>query len=192
MNKVTFVDLETSGLCPERCQILEVGLVTVRDGEIVAHTHFYIDHPLITFEHGALVKFGDRHHDRVSGVEVATPFHAGYLIPDHLNVNWSGKALLGGKNVAGFDRLFLDRLILGLPAGHRTVDIGNIYCRHDDPTIPDLAQCVKRGKLMGIEVTKEVTHTALDDAWVCAELYAGWWKRQRDQTNLVTNWCKNG
>lgn len=76
----------------------------------------------------------------------------------------TGRFNIAGKNFSGFDKLFLEKYncfkksILN-KSRHRVLDVGSMYVRKEDESIPDLKECLLRA---GIEV--EVPHTAVEDA----------------------------
>lgn len=186
MWKAAFCDLETSGLKAGENQVLEVAMVLFRDGVIDEKNslHFYLNHKLISYNFDALVKFGDRIRDRVPGVRVATdPTQAADWVRHWLiyqawaSPNAGTKITFGGKNFGSFDRPFLMQICPWLYefTPHRSIDLGNLYLDRNDSVLPDLATCRERALKSGVEITREVTHTALDDAIVTAELYKGWW-----------------
>lgn len=186
MWKAVFCDLETSGLKAKENQVLEVAMVTFKEGVIDEKNslHFYLNHKNITFNFDALVKFGDRVRDRVPGVRVASdPTEAASWIRQFLIYQAGGspgsgtKITFGGKNFASFDLPFLMDVCPWLYdfTKHRAIDLGNLYLDRQDYVMPDLSMCRERALKSGVTISREVTHTALDDAIVTAELYKGWW-----------------
>lgn len=178
-------DLETTGLSPLRNQVVEIGAVLVVDGVVHYGTNFhcYVDHDVLCYDLEALKKFGTRLDNRHPDVRVLDREQAWLQL-----VTWSrtitneSKPTWGGKNFSNFDAPFLDALSEGRfkdhYCKHRIVDLGSKY---EDPkfdkVLPDLETCRKRALKCGVQGTyiqKPVTHTALDDAAVCAELYVGW------------------
>lgn len=145
--------------------------------------HFYIQHKTLTYDIEALKKFGTRL-DYKEGVKIVLPYQASMLIQSIIQefTDNAQKPHLGGKNVGAFDLQFLLNLdsSLGKMIKHRFVDIGNLFHRPGDEELPDLDTCLKRGQENGIPISCEVTHTALDDAMVCAELYAGWYNLNKN------------
>lgn len=200
MDNVLFCDLETSGLDPLVHQTLELAIVPYYEGKVLDKDglHFYIDHPRITYDLEALKKFGDRINDRRRDVKVLDVRDVPARVLDYVDC-WVGfdnsikiKPTFGGKNFGGFDKLFLNQLIpdLNRAIPHRSVDIGNKFHGPGDRGLPDLELCRKRALACGASgkyVHTSVTHTALEDAALCAELYDCWIK---GMTGLVTkpNW----
>lgn len=188
--KIVFLDLETTGLDPLLNQTVEVAMVPMESGSILTNQidHFYISHPRLTYDVEALKKFGTRldrqYHVPVLQARDAAERIRRFMI-EHIEYedNVSRKPHLGGKNVGGFDLQFLKALSPQIPelVKHRSVDLGNLFHRWDDKELPDLNECLKRGKAMGIDIQSSVTHTALDDAMVCSELYVGWCKLQMEK-----------
>lgn len=172
-------------------------MVPVASGSILMSEadHFYIQYKQLTYDVQALKKFGTRL-DYKEGVPVLDRVNAARRIKSYLRKNYykdqkfntHRKPHIGGKNIGGFDAQFLKALdpeILEC-AKHRYVDLGNLFHRFDDNEIPDLSECLRRGKAMGIQITRAVTHTALDDAIVCAELYVGMYNKAKHANYFET------
>jgi len=166
------IDLETTGLDPETCQILEIGAVTSEGREF----HCYVDNGLIQGEPYALQmnqailkKIANNHLDLVSVKHVVSYFK-GWL-PEQ----WTAT----GKNFASFDLPFLLRLPgWDIKVKHRIVDPGNLYWKpvFDGHCLPDLKTCMERAGIGG-----DVPHTALEDAKIVLELV----KRYYDSQNTA-------
>lgn len=199
--RIIFIDLETTGLDPLKNQIVEVGMVPVENGVVLNKQvdHFYIDHPNLTYNVDALRKFGTRLDDRKRGAAVLLPGEAESRIRSSIKLFTPGrvegsrqvldKPHLGGKNVGSFDLQFLKVLVPDIESltKHRAIDLGNLFHRPDDTGIPDLAECLRRGKCwLRAGFNTKVTHTALDDAMVCAELYAGWYRINKQSYEMAT------
>lgn len=185
MRQALFLDLETSGLSSDYNQILEIGIVEVKDGVVNYDNmfHCYIDHPRITYSFSTLKKFGDRIKDRKPDVRVLSEDSASNSLKTFMRKHSApNTAILGGKNVGIFDSRFLDKWIgAEVMRGyikHRIIDIGNLYGHPKDSCPPSLGECLVRARWFGINgrfINQLVGHTALEDAFQCAELYAGWW-----------------
>lgn len=163
------IDIETTGLNPATCQILEIGMVVddwVTPIEELPHFHCLIDNGLIFGEPYALQmnaailkKIADPAFYKSQPDEVATlmgTFFAANKIP--LN-----RVPAAGKNFASFDRQFLERLPRMknfFKFNHRSYDPGMLFLDFEnDEGIPDSKTCMERAGLTG-----EVAHTALEDA----------------------------
>ncbi len=85
--------------------------------------------------------------------------------------NHTGKIVLAGKNVAGFDLRFLKKLSgwSEFPVHHRVLDPGNLFLRPDDREPPSTDECLRRA---GIATT--VQHDALSDAYDVCKLIRNW------------------
>lgn len=166
------VDLETTGLDHNYCQILEVGAV-IEDWEHgivegLPQFHAYVIHDRIVGEayalsmHGVILR-------RIAKQEA--PFK--YLRPgevlrelgtfaeknglDRMHLNGAG------KNFGSFDLNFL-KLLPGygtvINFKHRSIDAGNLYWNPAiDKCLPNTEECLKRA---GIQ--KEVAHNAVEDS----------------------------
>lgn len=191
MKRVFFVDLETTGLDSNENQTVEVAVVEFLQGEILydKSLHFYIKHKNLNFNVDALVKFGDRIKDRVPGVPVYDSYEAEYIIRDwfkhrqEFTLDKDAKPIrfnVGGKNFGGFDLGFFTKIMPTFTKiiRHRYSDLGNKYEDRDDDELPSLEVCRGRAIKAGVTgryVGQAVTHTALEDATLSAELYKGWW-----------------
>jgi hypothetical protein len=72
---------------------------------------------------------------------------------------------VAGKNVAGFDLPFLKNAFMP-KFHHRVIDPGMMYFDpRNDKVVPDLKECKKRAKLPEV-----VSHEAMDDAWDVIQL----------------------
>ena len=162
------IDIETTGLNPENCQILEIGAV-IEDwiSPILSLPHFH-----------CLVK-----HDHYCGQAQALAMHGAIfelltddepqlmvLRPKDVYSHFShwlaqndltGTVTPAGKNFAGFDKQFLYRL----PGfkhrfSQRTIDPAMLYWNPEtDDKLPDTKTCLERADL-----STEILHVALDDA----------------------------
>jgi oligoribonuclease (3'-5' exoribonuclease) len=175
--KYVSIDLETTGLDPQTCQILQIAMV-------IADTE---DH---TTPVEALPSFvGYLKSDEYRGNAYALQLNAEILkvlcgkvktqdpiyeatwplrddMRDFLDAHipCPQPVVLAGKNVGGFDLPFLlEHGLLNYGIGdrldHRVLDPGPMYALPSDKVVPGLKVCLKRA---GYD--EEVTHDALDDA----------------------------
>jgi oligoribonuclease len=181
------IDLETTGLDPSFCQILEIGAV-VDDTKWLdklkdAKTHqSFGGRP---FFHAYLVN------ERITGTVYALMMNAGIIEKiakrsDHKSFNFYSpaeavekfldfvyehfpskdykKVTVAGKNFSSFDRNFLAQLPdsgeLLSRFHHRVLDPASLYFYGEDTELPNLDLCLKRAGVPG-----EVTHNACEDAW---------------------------
>ncbi len=156
------IDIETTGLDPENCQILEIGMVTQEGKEF----HCYVDNGIIIGEAYALRMNQKILKNRAAGNH-----------PDTLDVYDVVKAMkdwlpddftVVGKNFGVFDLQFLKKLPgWDIKINYRIMDVGNLYwrLRFDGDTLPSLKICMQRAGILG-----EVPHTALEDAKIVMEL----------------------
>ena len=195
------IDIETTGLDPETCQILEIGAVfddwtlSIRD---LPTFHCYVVHKQIVGQPFApalnaaiLRKLANpppnngRHWPPTSDAYNPSDI---FLRPDDVAgdmatwlqcLGWDmSKAITpAGKNFASFDRQFLKRLD-GLERKfrlhHRTLDPAPLYWLPTDEKLPDSKACYERA---GMNPT--VAHTAVEDAISVVQLLRTGVKRLR-------------
>lgn len=184
--KYISIDIETTGLSPIYCNILEVGAIiedTTRKlpREACPTFHAYMWKGLYTGEPYALAMNGHiikrilelkKQGDPMVKIE---EFGLGTSLFEFINSSAekdsTGKSIpwtVAGKNVSGFDLQFLNRLPMwsGTKINHRTLDPTPYFVDWSIDTVPpDLTTCKKRARLPEL-----VTHAALDDAWDVIEL----------------------
>ncbi len=177
----TFVslDIETTGLDPETCQIIEVGAVIddwLNPLEDPPTFHRYVTHKVYRGEPYALSmhrkifrRIADKEEgfDYIGGCWLAVDFD-NWLKRNDLP-NKRDKINVAGKNFAGFDTRFLskindwNRLI---KFHHRVLDPAMLCWNPlEDSVLPDSKTCKDRCDLKG-----EVAHTALEDAFDVAHM----------------------
>lgn len=171
--EVLALDIETTGLDPEKHQIIEIAAIFAdvdREGvHVIGAWRALVDHPLYYGDPGALAMHG------VLFAEIARRRYEPYSIlrsPEDVWPNFldwvesfgppERKTLLG-KNLAGYDLRFLEKL----PGyrrlhHHRILDVGSMFVRAEDVHPPDLEECLLRAG-----VVKDVSHTALEDCRDC-------------------------
>lgn len=168
--KYISLDLETTGLNPEKCQILEIGAVledTAQQQTIknLPHFHAYVRHELYSFEPFALRMNWElvksivyKEVETIHVEDLASRFR------DWLSANGIlvGSMTYAGKNFGSFDMQFLKQVpgwTDKVKMKHRAFDVGCMMWQAGDEVIPDLATCAKRAGL-----TEIVAHRAIDDA----------------------------
>lgn len=178
MNYVS-IDIETTGLDPDKDMILEIGAVAMPSVDmfrVLIVEKRYTVSPFIMNMHRELfeeIRTLDGSelpgHDGTRNIALAcSRDEAEGLFTDWLDRHRgpSGKVVAAGKNFHGFDNRFLRRF--GIQDGifhHRALDPAMFYLRPDDITPPSLAQCLERAGL-----DPQVSHRALDDAMAVVSL----------------------
>jgi oligoribonuclease len=179
--KYLSLDIETTGLDPNHCNILELGAyvedtAVYRDREELPFFHAYLDLPVYTGEPYALAMnvriFETILKLRKSGSPMLMrPTVLVDTFSEFLYKNFGDEIPVpAGKNVAGFDIPFLatlprwnDKIALK----YRTMDPSMLFFNPlMDVSPPSLAECKKRAKL-----PEHVSHEALDDAWDVIQLF---------------------
>jgi oligoribonuclease (3'-5' exoribonuclease) len=197
------IDIETTGLNPETCQILEIGAVfddwtlSIKD---LPTFHCYVVHKQIVGQPYGLALNADtlrklanpppgdsRRFTPGVGEKQCDPNEV-YLRPEMVagdmaawlnTLGWPlDKSLnVAGKNFASFDRQFLKRLPEfehKVHLSHRTLDPAMLYWLPTDDKLPDSKTCYERA---GMNPT--VAHTALEDAISVVQLLRTGVKRLR-------------
>ena len=180
MKPYVSIDIETTGLNPESCQILEIGAV-IDDFEspisALPTFHCYVDHG---FYHGepfalqlnalilgrlARIEENKQFFSFLKPTGVAEEF-ACFLTRNKID---SRRVPCAGKNFASFDKRFLEKLPYWsnwIKLNHRTLDPAILFLDFDkDDGIPDTKTCMERAGILG-----EVAHTAVEDALTVVQL----------------------
>ena len=180
------MDLETSGLDAENCQILEVGAVLEDTNNILPLEdlptyHAYIKHPrgnisgnIFALNLNASIieklKNEKKYKDKYNYIKVedlADDFLAWCKIQGleikETNGNFHTTITVAGKNFAGFDRKFLDKVpdfSKKIRMRQRVLDPAILFTRwHEDDAPPPLDECNAR-----IDHNVPVQHTAVEDS----------------------------
>ena len=177
--KYVSIDIETTGLDPATCQILEFGAVLdLCDGRPVHEQptfHRYILNHRITGDPKALAMNAEIIR-RIANLDPKYKFcAAGDLCEEFyrwlqmygLLIYPSDKIVAAGKNFASFDLQFLKALPnWDIPIHHRCIDPGSLYfLPYQDAEVPSTKTCMERAGIEG-----EVAHTAVEDARVVLQL----------------------
>lgn len=185
------VDVETTGLNPQTCDVIQFGCVLDNTEwwsvagtweklpvyETIVRPGYYVDSGLLRGEPYAL-QMNHAIIKRLASGEGINTWDLGetlkaFLILHGMDMPSAGKPIgvtAAGKNFGSFDLQFL-KWVAGfeksIKFAHRSLDVGSLYF---DPTLdtdklPDLATCLGRAKL-----PSDVAHTALADARTVAAL----------------------
>lgn len=184
--KFVSIDIETTGLDPETCQIIEIGAV-INDWLEPSHQpptfHCYIKQDMYTGSPFALsmhtnifrrIATEDEGYDYWYPREAAKQLgqwmeeNGAYQI-DPKKPDREARAVVAGKNFGMFDDRFLRRLPHydgWVKYHHRLIDPAMLYWDPlTDMVPPSLKVCMQRAGIVD-----EITHTALEDALVVAKL----------------------
>lgn len=188
------IDIETTGLNPEICDILQFAAVLddlnnpkpieqlpsfqtcfIKDGPIVGD-------PMALSMHGTILKqiahaqhkkleYCEETNQRFMNIEHLPDALACFLSKNNFPQDKKGrlKVTVAGKNVAGFDLRFLNSKIKDwgiISLYQRVLDPAILYLDHENDTaVPDMKTCMERAGISG-----EVAHTALEDALTVVRL----------------------
>jgi oligoribonuclease (3'-5' exoribonuclease) len=185
MRPYVSIDIETTGLNEDTCQVLSIGAVIddwTTPIEELPQYHCYLDNgPIIGTAYALSM------HPKILRAIATCKYYTkdgiAILEPNKVAVDFKGwlarysfsfsntEITPAGKNFDGFDRQFLKRLPnWNVRMKHRSIDPGNLYY---DPSIddgpPSTEVCMKRAGIEG-----GVAHTALDDALMVVRLIRYW------------------
>lgn len=170
------IDLETTGLNYDQCQILEIGAVvgdlTSAPVDTLPSFHRFIRHDKVIGEPFALAMNADilRIIADKNRTDVVTPDRAVIelqkFVLGHFGVGT--RPTVAGKNYASFDKNFLERLP-GWDSRafkHRSLDPAILFWEPEhDTELPSTKQCMERAGL-----DPSVKHRAVEDAMSVVEL----------------------
>ena len=176
--KLVSIDLETTGLNEDNCQVIEFGAVIddLSDPKPIKELpkfQCYIRHPEYKGEAFALqlnqkifkiLATDDREKHTIYNPGYVADAFKEFLFKN--GYNGGDTIVAAGKNFAKFDWQFmkgnplnLDK-IPGLKFHHRMIDPGSMYMTKDDIVVPGTEECQRRA---GLKV--HVAHNAIDDAY---------------------------
>ena len=183
--KYCSIDIETTGLIVDECDIVEFGavlddicgmLTPERLSELpVFHCYFkkeyYQGSPYALSMHPKIFR---RIAEKEEGYNYYNAEKFGYQFKKFLLANGyeeeDGRVYINaaGKNFGAFDLQFLDRktdLNKHVKIRHRILDPGSMYMVVDDEVVPGTEECLRRANL-----DPNVTHKAVDDAFDVVKL----------------------
>jgi len=181
--KYVSIDIETTGLDPENCQILEFGAIIEDSTNLLNYYkipkfHRYLKHTFISGSEYALnlnakiietIQNGQAN-NIIKPDELTTQF-ANWLFFNGFDPNDNGEITItvAGKNFARFDYRFIEKLPYWnnlIKIRHRIIDPSLYYINWKQDTVPpSLDQCLERAGF-----NKKVQHLAIEDAWNVVEL----------------------
>lgn len=194
--KFLSIDIETTGLDPQKNQILEFGAVAIDTScgnapyvddfrAVFIHQELTGNPIALTMNKGLIddISFVLKNKDfdfdmqndltpRDVCVRTSEEFQK-YFDQWLGSIGFTERLTLAGKNLASFDLKFLEAAGIKIKYRHRMIDPAILYVDWaTDETLPDLQQCLDRA---GIE--KNVEHTSIADAMDVAELVLRYLKK---------------
>lgn len=178
--KYVCIDVETTGLNREKCQVIEFAAV-IRDTDLdqeisespsfhclVKHDFYHGEPYALNLNARIFKELSDSENSRFdifTESELVDRFKQ-FLLKNGFKESKHSKVVhfvAGGKNFAGFDLQFLNKL----PnwentffVSSRVLDPGMLWIEKDDKRVPGLNKCLQRAN-----IEKEVTHHALQDVY---------------------------
>ena len=185
--KYLSIDIQTTGLDPETCQILQIGAI-IEDTEnlvdfdqvpklnlIITHRELSGSIKALSMNSG-LISILDEYHDgkalsKYPDILFVKPEYAvdsivNFLLSNGFSFNGSSRIVINaaGKNFGTFDKRFLEKLPKWndrIQVRNRIIDPAILFVDwKSDSSLPSLNQCKQRAGISG-----EVSHDAIEDAW---------------------------
>ena len=184
--KLLSIDIETTGLDPQKNQILEFGAIAIdtsyATAPYIADFRAVFIHKELTGNPIALtmnaelineinivLKDKDFDYDKAynHNIYVRNTEEFQKHFDEWLeSIGFTERLTLAGKNLASFDLKFIEAAGIKIKYRHRMIDPAILYVNWEtDETLPDLQQCLDRAGIV-----KSVEHTSLGDAVDVAEL----------------------
>lgn len=163
-------DIETTGLDPDTCQILQMAMV-LEDTQYVCPVND-LPHLCITIGTKDGIIKGEPYAIRMNarliseiaegrGMHMMDALVAFERFVDGVKITTGKKVIMAGKNFDGFDRRFIRRCMPSVECmfSHKTIDPATLYWTQKDTSLPSLDNCLARAG-----ITDTVSHDALSDA----------------------------
>lgn len=198
--KLFSLDLETTGLDKDNCQVLEFGCIYLDTDNPLSYEDSPKFHRILKFDEPIVgqpfaIQLNNRLFRIISGVDEVPDgcdiiYYSTYAqcmkeliyqfrdwAQDTANEKNNFRVTLLGKNVAAFDLQFSSPHVPeGLSCGklfrHRCMDIGPLIALPSDNEVPGLEKCLERSGLDG----PTNLHSALGDAWDVIRILSSKWQ----------------
>ncbi len=187
MTPYVSIDIETTGLDPETCQILEIGAVWedwTTPIEKLKTFRALIGHDEYRGQPYALAMNSKLLYELAGTSILLTPRRVvGHLCRWLAGCGWDGKSITpAGKNFGSFDLQFLKKLPgFDIPFRHRAIDPGMLYFQPwIDGAIPSTSQCYSRAG-----ISEDVAHTAVADALGVVKLIRAYYESKKLENRIL-------
>lgn len=177
--KYVSIDIETTGLDAECCQILEIGAVMDDLSEsfdpqpreifhrYIQHSEYHGQPYALAMNQDILYTLAKGEHPDISwACDISAEFAEWLYLCGQFRPEI--KITASGKNFAGFDMPFLRKLPYfneHVKLHHRSLDPGPLYLQSGDTEVPGTEECMRRAGITG-----QVAHTAVEDAIMVCRL----------------------
>lgn len=176
------IDIETTGIDPEKHQILEVGAIFEDTDKQLSFDEIPKFHRILSPPSDIIgTPFALNMNQRILKILSSDKLCTENRVTTYDSfikqfINWikevnngNNKINCAGKNFAGFDKQFLEKNFplfkSEIKISNRVLDPAILYAKLSDDSLPNTETCVKRA---GIELNN--FHYALDDSWTVIQL----------------------
>lgn len=175
--KYISIDIETTGLDPEKNNILEFAAVMDYDSSVTVenlpYIQYYIHHDLLCVSPSNLKFLGvDYYQKWMDSKQCHLSYAIGDLLRGFKDLALPERTPIAGMNYPSFDHQFLlkddtYKAVHSKYFGHRYLSPAMFYLKADDETIPGTEELCRRS---GVKYNRDEAHDALYDARLVVQL----------------------